>query len=669
MSIRLERPDLGDLAAMSSREWLETNGLGGWAASTVAGVHTRRYHGLLVAALRPPTDRFVLLSRLDETLGVGGERFELGCNRYPGVVHPQGYRYLSSFTKESFPVFEYRAGGVHLRKTVAAVHGENTTLILYEALQAPEPFVLELLPLIAARDFHSLARANGDISGHGEFEEGLLRIRPYDALPEIFILVPGSSFQSRPDWYYDHEYAAEQDRGLDFREDLFSPGVFRLPIGKGVTLGVIVSTAPPVPDGVSALLERERDRREALLRGLPFKQPTRPPWLRELARSLVLAADQFVVRRGEELRTIIAGYPWFADWGRDTMISLPGICLVTGRFEEARSILRAFAASLSRGMLPNRFPDRGQEPEYNSVDATLWFFVAVWEYSRRVRDPGFLREEMLVPLLEIVRWFDRGTRFGIHTDTDGLLCAGQNGVQLTWMDARIGDWVVTPRQGKAVEVNALWYNALRIAAELLDGVGKVQAAGRLTERAAAVRERFQALFWNPAGGYLFDVVDESGGDARLRPNQLLALSLPFPLFDPAVAAEAEKAGSVLRAVRDKLCTPVGLRTLSPDDPAYHPRYEGGAYDRDSAYHQGTVWPWLLGPLVTALNRFAGADGNRDARQLLKGLAPHLDEAGMGSVSEIFDAEAPHRPRGCIAQAWSVGELLRALVEMTAVDER
>jgi predicted glycogen debranching enzyme len=641
---------LGDFAAALSYEWLETNGLGGWASSTVHGGHSRRYHGVLVAATAPPAARMVLLSRLDETLRAAGESFELSCNQYPGAIHPRGHEHLTLFRRALFPVFEYLAGGTRLRKTVAAVDGESTTLVLYELLASRGPVELELRPFFAGRDFHSLAHANGFVRNDGRFGGGTLAYRQYESVPEVFVRVPGSSWTAGPDWYHDFEYAAERERGLDFHEDLFTPGTFTVTLERGARLGVLVSTADPSSRDAFALLEAESSRRRRVV-ARPFNQNA-------VCRALALAADQFLVRRGADLRTVIAGYHWFGDWGRDTMISLPGLCLVTGRHDEAKGILRAFAAVVDQGMLPNRFTDRGETPEYNTVDASLWFFVAIHRYLLTTGDYDFARDEMLPVLEEILAWHQRGTRHGIHADADGLLASGERGVQLTWMDAKVAGRVVTPRRGKPVEIQALWYNALLVLAGLRERFGSAGESAPLRQQADRVRQRFASLFWHEEGGYLCDCIDEAGlADTSLRPNQLLALSLPFQLFERGPRAER-----LLRAVEGKLLTPVGLRTLSPDHPAYRPVYSGAPAERDAAYHQGTVWPWLFGPYLTAMVRVRGEQGREQAREILSRFVPHLGQAGVGSISEVFGAEPPHPPLGCIAQAWSVAEVLRAAVE-------
>lgn len=646
--ISLPKTIVGDFTQALRYEWLETNGLGGWASSTVCGANSRRYHGLLVAATRPPTERKVILSRLDETVIVGGKRYELGCNRFPGAVHPQGFTFLEKFEKDLFPTFEYRVAGVTIRKTITAVYGENTTLIRYELSPLVSDLELELLPLAAFRDYHSLTHANGSAQTAVQFADGILSFRMYPDYPELFIAAPGAQFSSGPDWYYNFEYDREKERGLDYREDLFTPGTMRLNLSGRKSLTLIISTQNPSGRAPEELFQSERQRRSKLITAIPQKN--------FLRRTLTLAADQFIVRRGADLRTIIAGYHWFTDWGRDTMLALPGLTLATGRIKDARKILKAFAEFVDEGMLPNRFPEAGERPEYNTIDATLWFFVAIYHYWKTTGDNSFIINVMLPVLSEIVEWHYRGTRYNIHVDDDGLLAGGAPGVQLTWMDAKIGDWVVTPRQGKAVEINALWYNALKIYACFLKEANRPTEAQRVAADARKTKLQFRKQFWMAEKGYLRDFIDGPVRNEDLRPNQIFALSLPFPLLT------GKEARSVLRTVQKYLLTPVGLRSLSPDHPDYQGHYGGDPFRRDSAYHQGTVWSWLLGPFLTALVRVRGETGRREARRILQEFEAHLCQAGVGTVSEIFDGDPPHTPRGCIAQAWSVGELLRVVSE-------
>jgi predicted glycogen debranching enzyme len=647
MNISFDKTITQQYHLASQKEWLETNGLGGWASSTITGVHTRRYHGLLVAATHPPVGRMVLLSKLDETLYVNGQTYELGANQYPGAIHPQGYQYLTRFNKDLFPEFTYEAGGITLKKTIAAIHGENSTVITYEVLSAEAEFTLELQPFVSGRDYHSLSHANDSINQQASIEADLFQYQPYAQQPDIYISVPGAVYSSQPNWYYNLEYAIEQYRGLDFGEDLFTPGKFQVRLKSGNRLGIIVSTDHPAGKDAFSLLETEHRRRTHLFLNLPHHTG--------FTEQLALAADQFVVQRGENLKTIIAGYHWFSDWGRDTMIALPGICLATGRFEDAKKILLSFANAVSQGMLPNRFPDYGETPEYNTADATLWFFVAIYKYWKITGDIEFIYSTLFPVLKDILEWHQKGTRYHIHTES-GLLYTGEPGVQLTWMDAKVGDWVVTPRQGFAVEINALWYNALSIYSLFAKETGQNTEAETYKQLAEQTKKAFTTTFWNPEKQYLYDVIDHHTKDDSLRPNQLFAISLPFQLMT------GEKAKSILQVIEEKLYTPVGLRSLSAAQPDYKPHYGGDSWHRDGAYHQGTVWSWLLGPYVDAILIVKGKAGVKQVRQVINNLAYHLQEAGIGTISEIFDAEYPHTPRGCMAQAWSVGEILRVLSE-------
>ncbi len=649
--IRFDRLVCADLGRAQGLEWLETNGLGGFSTSTITGMNTRRYHGLLTAATKPPVGRFLLLSKLEETLIVDGRRYDLSVNQYPGAVYPRGHTYLTEFRLDPFPTFLYQAGGVEIEKRVFMVHGENTTVVEYELRSPDRDCSLELRPLIAFRDYHGTTHHNGGLNKSVDVEEGQAAVTPYQGLPTLHFAHNGGQAEATGDWFYNFEYAREKERGLDFREDLFNPFVLRFPGGRGV---VIASTERHEAAAATSLRHREIERRSEILRLAPCSDPAVQ---HAVVRRLTAAADQFIVQRGD-LNTVIAGYHWFADWGRDTMIALPGLTLMTGRPEIARNILRAFAESADRGMLPNRFPDAGEAPEYNTVDATLWFFEAIRSYLRYTGDSRFVKEALYPKLKEIVDWHVRGTRYGIRAGADGLLECGEPGVQLTWMDAKIGDWVVTPRTGKPVEIEALWYNALRIMSEFANTFGDTAAEPSFTEMAQLARQSFANQFWNADAGCLYDVVNGDERDGSIRPNQIFAVSLPHRMLPLA------REKQVVEVVERELLTPVGLRSLSPRDSRYRPRYEGGVYERDSAYHQGTVWPWLMGPFIRAYVQVngRGESARRQAGEWLNGFSAHLADAGLGQISEIADADPPHQPRGCIAQAWSVAELLRAAVE-------
>jgi predicted glycogen debranching enzyme len=670
-----------NFASATQHEWLETNGLGGWASSSITGTNTRRYHGLLVAAIVPPAERMVLLSKLDETIVTGDKRIDLGVNLYmENVMAPTGHQYLNSFSKDVFPQWEYEAEGIKLRKTIAMAHGEDTVVVVYDVIEASQSFTLELLPLMAARGYHSLTHEGPQMHWDVDFNNGIFHTQP-DGKTDVFISVPGSFYQHTPRWFNNFQYSIEQYRGLVYTEDLFNHGVFSVELKKGDSLGIIVSTENPDGKDAYKLFSKETMHRKLLISNQPDD---------ETVQQLVLAADQFIVKRDIKISefsqvslptvggdpiaiglvasgaSIIAGYHWFTDWGRDTMIGLPGLCLSTGRFADAKKILISFAKTVSRGMLPNRFRDNGDEPEYNNVDGTLWYFIAVYKYLLTTGDKYFVVNQILPVLKEIIDWHYKGTRYNIHIDEDGLLYAGEWGQQLTWMDARIGAWVVTPRMGKPVEIQALWYNALRIFGELLQLNDQQHDALDINVRAEETKRSFVKKFWYAEGNYLYDNIDENGNPvAELRPNQLFAISLPFALI------EGEKAKSVLKIVEENLYTPVGLRSLSKNDSHYVPVYGGDQWHRDSSYHEGTIWSWLLGAYIDAImsvpdpdsyqdTELDGLSGKEKALKVIEDFKYHLAEGCIGSVSEIFDAEAPHHPRGCVAQAWGVAEVLRVI---------
>ncbi len=649
--IQFSRKICRDLDAATAREWLETNGIGGFSSSTIIGLNTRRYHGLLTAATKPPLGRMLLLSKLEETLVLNGRQFDLSANRYADAIYPHGYELLAEFRLDPFPVWTYALHGLRITKTLFMPHGENTVVVEYvfeTDRDAPEnEFRLEVRPLIAFRDYHATTHANLALDRSVIVDEGVASIAPYAGLPRLYFAHNGAKPDLQGNWYYGFQYSAEKERGLDSAEDLYNP--FTLHFSGAGTATIVASTLQHSFDEAKPMRDRELARRGQLLRPELSQEP--------LLASLAAAADQFIVDRGE-LKSVVAGYHWFGDWGRDTMISLPGLTLATGRPEIARSILLAFAGCVSQGMLPNRFPDDGEAPEYNTVDATLWFFEAIRTYVAHSGDLEFVRGQLYGVLKDILEWHLRGTRYGIRVDKDGLLLAGEPGVQLTWMDARVGNVVITPRSGKAVEIQALWYNALRIFetfAEAFHDEDSRVITGQLAER---VRQSFNAKFWNAEAGCLYDVIGDDGADASMRPNQVLAASLCHAILAP------DKAKPMLEAVEKELLTPFGLRTLSPHDSRYRPHYEGGIWDRDSAYHQGTVWPWLLGPFITAYVKAHGRseESRSQAKAWLEKFSDHMQIAGLGQISEILDAEAPHQPRGCIAQAWSVAELLRAAVD-------
>lgn len=635
----------------TSREWLETNGVGGFASATVSGIHTRRYHGLLIAATKPPVGRMLMVSKFEEMLDVGDERFDLSANEYPGAIHPRGFEHLANFCLDPWPVYTFDVDGVKLEKSIFMAYGRNTTVVSYKVIEAPKGIgvKLELRPLIAGRDYHSTTHENGAMSRCYEMFPNIVSLTPYDGLPRVYFAHNAASVEEQNTWYKNLIYRIEQERGLDYVEDLFNPFVLRFTLKKGSSATVILSTSPVKVAEVDSLRRDEARRRKSIESSAMVDD--------DFVRQLTLAADQFIAKRDNGF-TLMAGYPWFTDWGRDTMIALPGLTLYNGKADVAKGILRTFAQYIDQGMLPNRFPDLGEQPEFNTVDATLWYFEAIRAYAAATDDYAFVEKELYPVLQSIIDWHIKGTRFGIRMLDNGLLNTGEPGVQLTWMDAKIGDWVVTPRSGKPVEIQALWYNALRIMEDLASRFGDQTTMRRYRTIASMLQWTFNRVFWNEKGGYLYDVVNGGPPDASIRPNQILALSLFHTMLAP------ERAKSALEVVERELLTPYGLRTLSPRDPKYAGHYGGNAFQRDSVYHQGTVWPWLLGPYITAVVKVKG--GSDAARKsILDSLQPlkqHLSEAGLGQISEVLDGDAPHKPGGCFAQAWSVGEILRALCE-------
>jgi predicted glycogen debranching enzyme len=645
--MRFDRQVCGDIGAATEREWIETNGIGGFSSSTIAGLNTRRYHGLLTAATKPPLGRALLLSKLEETLVIAGQRFDLSANQYSGAVHPHGYEFLAEFRLDPFPVWTWEVAGTRVTKTLFMPRGENTVVTEYGVNTSDANCELEVRPLIAFRDYHATTHANSSLDPAVLIEEDVASVAPYAGLPRLYFAHNATTLEPAGNWYYGFEYAVEKERGLDSTEDLYNPFTLRFSGLRKAT--IIASTLNHSFADAVEMRKRELRRRKQIVSAELRQEP--------LAACLAAATDQFVVDRGE-LKSIVAGYHWFGDWGRDTMIALPGLTLATGRTEVAKSILLAFAGCVNRGMLPNRFPDDGEAPEYNTVDATLWFFEAIRAYVEYSGDIEFVRRKLYGVLKEILDWHMRGTRYGIRVDDDGLLMAGEPGAQLTWMDAKIGDWVVTPRHGKPVEIQALWYNALRIFESFAEEFRDEEARLPTHELADLASRSFTTKFWNEEARCLYDLINGTEADGAIRPNQIFAASLHYAILP------LEKTKPMLEAIERELLTPFGLRTLSPRDSRYRPQYEGGVWERDSAYHQGTVWPWLLGPFISAYVKAhdRSEESRNQARAWIEGFSEHMQIAGLGQISEILDAEAPHRPRGCIAQAWSVAELLRAAVE-------
>ncbi|MEP6669011.1 MAG: amylo-alpha-1,6-glucosidase [Chthoniobacter sp.] len=628
-------------------EWLEADGLGGFASGTVSGIRTRRYHALLLTATTPPAGRMALVNGFDAWVETPQGTFAISSQRYaPDVVHPDGVARLESFTCEPWPRWTWRlTEDLQIEQEIFTVHGKSAVFVAWKLIGEPRgPVTLKARPFLSIRDFHGMQHENGafGFAPTESFEHVVWQ--PYEGAPGVVGRSNGL-YRHEPTWYRNFLYVDEAARGLDATEDVASPGTFHWDLA--VKPAVWLFT--PDNQRLNHLESTEElyvmTRRTEMARRGAFESP------------LHRAADAYLVKRGSG-RTLIAGYPWFGDWGRDTFIALRGLCIATGRLEDARDILLEWAGAVSEGMLPNRFPDRGENPEFNSVDASLWYVIAVHEYIEAAEHQcpaSFIADchtqRMRQAVEEILTGYSSGTRFGIRADTDGLLACGQPGVQLTWMDAKVGDWVVTPRIGKPVEIQALWINALWI------GLRSSPQWEPLLEKA---RASFHERFWNEATGGLFDVVDcdhrRGVNDGTIRPNQIFAVGgLPLPLI------EGDRARRIVATVEEKLITPLGLRSLAPGEPGYAPHYEGGVWQRDSTYHQGTVWPWLIGPFVEAWLRTAGDVAAAKAAARTRFLAPlqrHLGTAGLGHISEIADAESSYTPRGCPFQAWSLGELLR-----------
>ena len=652
--IQFGREICGDLAAAESREWLVTNGIGGYASGTIAGSQTRRYHGLLVAALQPPVGRTQLVSAIDEIVHYAGEDYSLATHRWAsGAVDPKGFLLLEDFHLEgSTPVWTYALSDALLEKRVWMRQGENTTVIQYTILRASSPIEVELKAFVNYRDFHSMTHADGWRMNVTPVEHGI-EIQAFDGATPFYLKSSASTCEPRHEWYLGCYYSEETERGLNDREDRLFAALFRAKLEPRSNVTVVMSTE------AAASLDAETARAEQANHDVKLFQEWQaknealaaeaPSWLWQL----ILAADQFIVKRSlpeePDGRSIIAGYHWFGDWGRDTMIALPGLTLTTGRAGIARQILLAFSRYVDGGMLPNNFPDAGGKPEYNTVDAALWYFESVRQYFEATRDAVTLRK--LFPVLAgMIDAHIAGTRYNIHVDpADGLLNAGAPEVQLTWMDAKIGDWVVTPRTGKPVEINALWINAL----ESMAGFARLlaQPAGAYEKLAAKAKLSFQR-FWNADRSCCFDVIDSPGigNDPSLRPNQIFGVSLP----SSPLTRDQQKA--VVDVCGRHLLTSHGMRSLAPGEAGYTGHYGGSPRDRDAAYHQGTVWGWLLGPFAVAHYRVHG--DRQEALRFLDPLGRQIYASGLGTLSEIFDGDAPFTPRGCIAQAWTVAEVLR-----------
>jgi len=678
--ISLGRSVLSDVNEALGREWLVTNGLGGYASSTVLGVNTRKYHGLLVAAFNPPVNRWVLLTKLDEELTIGNETYALGANEFRGVMHPEGYRFLSDFSIAPLPQYRYDVHGVSLNKTIFMPFMKNATVVTYEVSNPLEEKVsVQVSPLVNSR--HIYNTTDKDTLPwefvQKRYGEGVL-IEPSDSLSSL-ILSSGNdgSFVEESWWVKKIFFRVDASRSEGSTDDYFRPGFFKFSVNpkekkKFYVIAVagkseeeaqsLFSSFGNGIEDVDLLYREELERRKGLLE--KFRERHNGLDIEEWLKWLIQAADSFIVSRAStEKKSVIAGYTWFDDWGRDALISLPGLTLVTGRFEDAKEILLTFEQYCHNGIIPNRFSDKaGDIPLYNTVDATLWFFNAILQYLKYTGDFDFVRENLWKTMNEIIDFHVQGTIFGIHMEEDGLIA---HGPQLTWMDATTIDQFVTPRDGKAVEIQALWYNALKTMQLLAKRFNQGDKAEKFQGMAEKARKSFSEKFWNPKKGFLFDAVNNDGADSTLRPNQLIAVSLDFPLLDSV------KREKVVEAVWKNLWGTYGLKTLPDNDSRYIGEYLGDWGHRDSAYHNGTVWVWLLGPFTTAFLKTKNHEEYWRKFAFKNFLQPlfrvQFSQAGLGTISEIFDGDEPHLPRGCIAQAWSVAEPLRVYVEDVALN--
>jgi predicted glycogen debranching enzyme len=620
----------------AQKEWLVTNGIGGYASGTIINANTRKYHGLLIAAYNPPGSRVALLSKLDERFTSGPCTYNLAANQHSSGFAELGFIHLQQVRIDPLPTFTYSFGDIFLEKTIFMVHGSNTTVILYRVLNGDSPGVLKLTPMVNCRGHHYIT-SQGQIKFNQTAAGSTVSIKGREEMPLLKLACDAGFYVKEGKWYNGMAYAVELERGENPYEDLYIPGYFEISFAAGEvkTFSVIATAADIGSVNGEELLQKEKER---VSRVVDMAGST-DHFVRRLAR----AADAFIVqRRSTGKKTIIAGYPWFADWGRDAMISLPGLTLVTGRFQEAREILLTFVHHCRKGLIPNAFFDGVTDPVYNTVDASLWFINAVYKY--------------LYPAVkDIISWYMEGTEYDIAMDGDSLLSAGSPCVQLTWMDAKVDDWVVTPRHGKAVEINALWYNSVMVFKTLCILLGKDFAFKDLPDK---IKESFQEKFWHESGGFLYDVVSPDGTDCSVRPNQLLAASLPYSMLT------TDQMRRVVQKVWSELYVTYGIRSLSPWDPAYKGIYSGDRVQRDGAYHQGTAWSWLIGPFITAYRKAYGYNeaSREQARRFISPFRDQLRDHGVGYISEIFDGDEPAVPRGTIAQAWGVAEVLRAYIE-------
>ncbi len=638
------------LSSLLKHEWLIANKLGSYASSTVVGCNTRRYHGLLIAATNPPVGRVATLSCLTEQLIVDGKSYDIGTNEFDGIFCPAGFEHLTEFRNELAPTFIYRSDKFELTKQIILAESENAVAIRYTLRGGTGELIVS--PFVSLRDFHHLRRVVDSKKLAYELTDSGLTVQDHaSSLDKLHLRSSVGKFYPDPHWWYNFHYRVDQARGQDCYEDLYTPGQWRIDLSDSTTADISASFTSHFIVDFDAEVSKRRARISEIVASVT-------PNADETTRRLAEATDAFVVRRSfpksPASTTILAGFHWFADWGRDTFIALPGLLLSTKRFAQARQTFRTFSRYISAGMIPNRFDDYATSAHYNSIDASLWFIIAADRYLEATGDMDFWRDTLMPAANAILSGYRNGTDFGIGADAEGLLTGGSEKTQLTWMDAALGDEIVTPRHGLAVEINALWYAAHRIMAHRCVSFNKHSTA-EYAARSELIGPAFCRAFWNDQAGCLYDCITEQIPDDAIRPNQIFAVSLPHSPLPP------EKQARVVAVVQEKLLTPMGLRTLSPEDPRYRAHYEGSLADRDRAYHQGTVWAWLMGHFIEAYLKVnnSSSESLAQASRWLEGFDEHIRQAGLGYISEIFDAEPPHEPRGCIGQAWSVSEILRA----------
>ncbi|MFH1407090.1 MAG: amylo-alpha-1,6-glucosidase, partial [Candidatus Omnitrophota bacterium] len=583
--IRFDKNVLSDFGEATTKEWLLTNGLGGYASSTIIGANTRKYHGLLVAASASPPKRIVMLSKLEETLILQKERFDLSCNQYPGIIHPEGHNYLVEFRLDPYPVFIYNCGKAVLEKSVFLIYGENAAVITYKLITSEDKTAaLILRPLVACRDYHSVSYENEFFNKKLEITSGAVKMKPYEGAPELYLCHNAESFEQKGYWYRDFEYKKEFDRGLESHEDLYSPGQFVYLLREGEACTLIASLESYKAQDTPNYTKFERMRQASFSAQVKDAD--------EFTKQMLKSADSFIIKRNGALSSAIAGYPWFSEWGRDALVSLPGLALSTGRYDIARSILETYGSYCDSGLIPAYFPETAKDPEYASVDASLWYFYAVGKYLEYTGDMEFVKKRIFGVLLEIIDFYIKGTRFGIHMNRDGLINFSERSVCLSWMDAMVEHVPCAPRFGKLVEVNALWYNALKVMQGIIVDFDK-KLVCEYENLAKIVKDNFNYLFWNGQKQSLFDWINGDIADTSVRPNQIFALSLPHTML------AQKKESQILETVKNELLTPYGLRSLSPNEHGYQGHYYGDASIRDRAYHNGTTWPWLIGPYISA----------------------------------------------------------------------